>query len=76
MANSTDFLLATFLRSVADKVEKGKITGNQYESITNFFMSFLTDKRRKSRKGNEYSEFMQFFTVGWYVYTQLLEGVE
>ena len=77
--------LATFLRQIASAIEEKKLKNEDLLKVSEFYMEWkmLNEKPNKTLvKKNEPNtddinlsdkEFLKFFTLGWYVYTQILK---
>ena len=61
--------LAPFLRKLADDLEKNKLSNEETQRIGEFYMSWLNTEEEMNDK-----DFIKFFTMGWYVYRQILKG--
>jgi len=65
--------LVPFLRDLANSLEENKLNNTQLLQISEFFMSFSFKKDQ-----GEYSseELIKFLSLGWYIYTHLLNSTE
>lgn len=62
-------VLSTFLRVLADSIDKNKLSKSNLQKISEFYMSYLF--LNKVKKSSE-KEFQKFLFLGWYVYKNLL----
>jgi hypothetical protein len=62
-------VLSTFLRGLADSIDKNKLTESNVQRISEFYMSYLFLNKVKQRSEKE---FQKFLFLGWYVYKNLL----
>jgi hypothetical protein len=72
--------LVSFFRSLADKIESGALTPEQLQYVGEFYMGFLfreqviEDNKRQESDEIDDDDMKKFYTLGWYVYTQILRG--
>ncbi len=68
--------LAPFLRKLADDLEKNKLSDEEIHRIGEFYMScvFNTNADKQAEEEMTDKDFVKFFTMGWYVYRQILKG--
>lgn len=63
--------LVPFLRELACDLESGKLPPKQIESIGEFYMMFNLKAEMDTTNFNN-RDVMRFFTLGWWIYTQIL----
>lgn len=63
----TTNLIAGFMRSVADNLEKGQIPPEKLETIADFFITYTTDPPQDRVE----TDMIKYLTMGWYVYSQI-----
>lgn len=61
--------MITFLRNLANDIEKDRLNNSQLQKIGEFLMSYTFEQRVDSNT----DEFMKFITLGWYVYKVILK---
>lgn len=71
-------ILPPFFRDLADKIEKNDVSSTQLQKTGEFFMSWLYDtenveKDKEDKSSFTQEDFRKFVTLGWYVYTHLME---
>ena len=64
-----DTILVSFLRELANDIENKSLDKEKMQAIGEFYISWCYKNKRKV--DNE-SDFFKFFTMGWYIYEQLL----
>lgn len=64
--------MALFLRSLASDLESSKLTTEDLKKIFEFYIQFKFEKDLLSDKDDR--DFIKFLTLGWYIYTNLLNG--
>ena len=71
MSECTKKELIPFLRDLANSLEENKLDNVQLLQISEFFMAFVFKKDQ-----GEYSseELIKFLSLGWYIYTHLLDS--
>ena len=82
--NNPNKILSPFLRKLADDLDEEKLSAEQRQRIGEFYMSWLfKDSERSHETESEPDseidsepdyDALKFLTMGWYVYTQILEG--
>jgi len=66
--------LVTFLRKLADSMEKNELSPEQTKKIGEFFMAYQMGEHEDEHEDeDEDSDFMKFITLGWYVYRMVLD---
>jgi hypothetical protein len=65
--NETTNLIAGFMRSVADNLEKGKIPPEKLETIADFFVTYTSDPPQDRVE----NDMIKYLTMGWYVYNTI-----
>lgn len=77
--------LIPFLRNLADSIESKQLLPKQLAKIGEFFMEYQFHEQEEKdnnednkQSQNEYDreDIMKFFSLGWYVYTHLLNDHE
>ena len=77
-----DALLSTFLRGLADTLDKKELASSQVQMIGEFFMSnqfrtqALKDNDKSLEVGDgdfEHEDIVRFFVLGWFVYCVLMK---
>lgn len=63
--------MITFLRNLANDIEKEKLNNTQLQKIGEFLMSYTFEQRDGVESNTD--EFMKFITLGWYVYKVILK---
>ena len=71
---SSNIILASFLRKLADGIERKTLTDKQVWQIGQFLMSFIFQSENKLQTEDE--EFMKFLTLGWWVYKMVIPTLE
>lgn len=76
--NTPDKILVPFLRKLADDLNTEKLSSIQMQRLGEFYMSWLLnsdlENNNKDSQTEEDYDMLKFLTMGWYVYTQILEG--
>lgn len=70
--------LVSFLRKLADNLESNQLLPEQLKKVGEFFMSYqfqneVIEDRNKEVDDFDADDIKKFLTLGWYVYTQILE---
>jgi hypothetical protein len=65
-------ILIAFLRQLANLIERKELTEEKMCKIGEFFIQFLFQENINSNGVMANDEFMKFLTLGWYIYTQVL----
>ena len=75
---------ATFLRTLADKIENKELSENELRTVSEFHMCYMLRECISSENGEEVkvlkesendfseNEMMRFFALGWYIYSFIL----
>jgi hypothetical protein len=64
--------LITFLHKLAENLEKNKLTDEEIQKVGEFYIAWVSNKQEEEDMTDK--DFMKFFTMGWYVYKQILKG--
>jgi hypothetical protein len=74
--NNPDKILSPFLRKLADDLDNGKLSAEQKQKLGEFYMSWLLQQSEEDPEEDNDEDYdaLKFLTMGWYVYTQILEG--
>jgi hypothetical protein len=74
--NNPDKILSPFLRKLADDLDNGKLSAEQKQKLGEFYMSWLLQQSEENPEEDNDEDYdaLKFLTMGWYVYTQILEG--
>jgi hypothetical protein len=74
--NNPDKILSPFLRKLADDLDSGKLSAEQKQKLGEFYMSWLLQQSEENPEEDNDEDYdaLKFLTMGWYVYTQILEG--
>jgi len=67
----SEYNLSSFLRQIASDIDEKKLAEEQVKRVGEFFMSWKFEEINTVSHSDE--EFLKFFTLGWYVYTQILK---
>jgi hypothetical protein len=79
---SQDALLSSFLRGLADTLDKGELAPTQVQMIGEFFMAYqfrtqaLKDNDMSLEVGDgdfDHEDVVKFFVLGWFVYCVLMK---
>jgi hypothetical protein len=62
--------LSSFLRGIADNIDGKKLDDKDIQMVGEFYMNWKTREDNTELTDKEY---LKFFTLGWYVYTQILK---
>ena len=65
--NKTTNLIAGFMRSVADNLEKGQIPPEKLETIADFFVTYTSEPTQDQIE----NDMIKYLTMGWYVYSNI-----
>ena len=60
--------VSKFLRELADKMDDETLSEDEKRLISEFYMEYKGNQTEIS----ESKEFMKFFTLGWYIYNNLV----
>lgn len=78
-----DIYLTSFLRNLANSIERKQLQPEQLGRVGEFFRNYLFHENMEdvslSPDEQDRKEFMKFLSLGWYVYTHILDnedGVE
>lgn len=71
MEQENNFLLSSFLRHLADDIENNKLSAEDTQRIGEFYIDWVFKTETSSEVSEK--EFLTFFTMGWYVYKNLLK---
>jgi hypothetical protein len=63
--------LVPFLRNLADSIEKEQLLPEQIQKIGEFYMSYKLNTEN-STEDPEGMDVVKFLTLGWYMYTHIL----
>lgn len=60
-------------REIADRIEKGELDEEERSDLYDFLDKYNARRDERLRKEEEeLTRFKRYFTLGWYIYTQLL----
>lgn len=65
-------VLSNFLRKLADDIEKENLPAEDLQRVGEFYIDWVFKMEKESEVSEK--EFLSFFTMGWYVYKQLLQN--
>ena len=66
--NSTS-VLSSFLRTLAEKVDKDELSNQQLQKTVEFFLRYMFEEKTDEKINNQ--DFMKFLIMGWYVYENI-----
>jgi uncharacterized protein YqhQ len=64
--------LSTFLRGLIISLESGEVSNKELQRINDFYMSHKNNSELQTQSFNEETDFMKYFTLGFYIYKFLL----
>lgn len=68
--------LSSFYSSLAFSIENQTLSNTDLKKAFEFFVSFNFEKQNKENENMNDSELMKFFSLGWFIYTQLMQFPE
>jgi hypothetical protein len=73
--SKNDLLLVSFLRNLADSIEKEQLLPDQLKKIGEFYMFYEKEIYDSAENSDEDTmDVVKFLTLGWYMYTHLLKN--
>jgi hypothetical protein len=73
--SKSNLQLVSFLRNLADSIEKEELLPEQVQKIGEFYMSYEKEIYDSGDNSTEDSmDVVKFLTLGWYMYTHLLKN--
>ena len=73
--SKSNLQLVSFLRNLADSIEKEELLPEQVQKIGEFYMSYEKEIYDSEENSAEDSmDVVKFLTLGWYMYTHLLKN--
>ena len=73
--SKSNLQLVSFLRNLADSIEKEELLPEQVQKIGEFYMSYEKEIYDSGDNSTEDSmDVVKFLTLGWYIYTHLLKN--
>jgi|688.fasta_scaffold1617646_1 hypothetical protein len=73
--SKSNLQLVSFLRTLADSIEKEELLPEQVQKIGEFYMSYEKEIYDSGDNSTEDSmDVVKFLTLGWYMYTHLLKN--
>ena len=74
--SKVDLQLVPFLRNLADSIEKKELLPDQLQKIGEFYMSYklCTNSSEDSEDSEDSMDVVKFLTLGWYMYTHILNN--
>lgn len=73
--SKSNLQLVSFLRTLADSIEKEELLPEQVQKIGEFYMSYEKEIYDSGNNSTEDSmDVVKFLTLGWYMYTHLLKN--
>ena len=70
----SDLQLVPFLRNLADSIEKEQLLPEQIQKIGEFYMSYKLTTEDSEGVAPESMDVVKFLTLGWYMYTHILNN--
>ena len=65
--NETVKVLSSFLRSVADRLEKNQVPAQKLEILTDFFVNYMSEPTTDKVE----VDMVKYLAMGWYVYSNI-----